>query len=418
MAWLHVFFARPGCTLFFTLYLGCGGIGTDMGMGWNGRGVRAVAVGLVAGCAGWIRAGLTGAMLTCARLMGAGLVSACLIGAGVVGAGTVAAAQEPPSIVGSSPLGGLAGATGWINSAPLTARELRGKVVLVDFWTYSCINCLRSLPYVEAWAQKYKDSGLVVIGVHTPEFDFEKQPANVQKAVTKFGITYPVALDSDEKIWDAFDNQYWPAHYFIDAKGKVRYEHFGEGDYDKSEQWIQELLAERNAKPMPAKMVSVHAQGVLAAADMNDVRSAETYVGYERAEGFASAGGIARDAEKDYAAPAEPGLNQWGLAGRWVDHGQIAELKAAGGRIVYHFHARDLHLVLETAAGRTVRFRVTIDGHAPGADHGVDTDAAGNGVVKDHRLYQLVRQKGAVSDHVFAIEFEDAGVQAFAFTFG
>jgi thiol-disulfide isomerase/thioredoxin len=299
--------------------------------------VRAVALALVAGCAG-------------------------LVTTSLMGAGTAAKAQEPPSIVGSSPLGGLAGATGWINSQPLTARELKGKVVLVDFWTYSCINCLRSVPYIEAWAQKYKDSGLVVIGVHTPEFDFEKELPNVQKAVTKFGITYPVALDSEQKIWDAFDNQYWPAHYFIDAKGKVRYEHFGEGDYDKSEQWIQQLLAERNARPMAAKMVSVRAQGVLAAADMNDVRSPETYVGYARAEGFASAGGLARDAEKTYAAPTAPALNQWGLAGRWVDGEQIAELKAAGGRIVYRFHARDLHLVLGTATGRAVRFRVTIDG--------------------------------------------------------
>ena len=332
---------------------------------------------------------------------------------------TFARAQEPPSIVGSSPLYGLSGATGWINSTPLTAKQLKGKVVLVDFWTYSCINCLRALPYIEAWAQKYKDSGLVVIGVHTPEFDFEKELPNVQKAVQKFGITYPIALDSNRSIWDAFHNEYWPAHYFIDAKGKVRFEHFGEGNYDESEHWIQELLQERAGKPMSAGAVSVHAQGVEAEADMRDVRSPETYIGYARAEHFASPGGIKQNAEKIYTAPAQPRLNEWGLDGKWVDHQQIAVLRSAGGKIVFHFHARDLHLVLgPTADGKPVRFRVTIDGQAPGDNHGVDTDAQGNGVVTDHRLYQLVRQTGAVTDHVFAIEFEDPGVQAFSFTFG
>jgi thiol-disulfide isomerase/thioredoxin len=336
-----------------------------------------------------------------------------------IAGGTAAKAQEPPSIVGSSPLYGLSGATGWINSPPLTAKELKGKVVLVDFWTYSCINCLRSLPYMEAWAQKYKDSGLVVIGVHTPEFDFEKELPNVQKAVQKFGLTYPIALDSNRAIWDAFHNEYWPAHYFIDAKGKVRFEHFGEGNYDQSEHWIQQLLQERAANPMPAGTVDIHAQGVEAASDANDVRSPETYIGYARAGHFASPGGIKEDSAKNYAAPAQPRLNEWGLAGEWVDHQQVAVLKSAGGKIVFHFHARDLHLVLgPTADGKPVRFRVTIDGEAPGENHGVDTDAQGNGVVTDHRLYQLVRQKGAVTDHIFAIEFEDPGVQAFSFTFG
>ena len=328
-------------------------------------------------------------------------------------------AQDPPSIVGSSPLPGLSGATGWINSPPLTARQLRGKVVLVDFWTYSCINCLRAVPYVRAWAEKYKDSGLVVIGVHTPEFDFEGQKPNVQKAIQKFGITYPVALDSNHAIWNAFHNEYWPAHYFIDAKGKVRYEHFGEGDYDQSERWIQELLKEANAKRMPASTVSVHGQGVEAASDTSDVRSPETYIGYARAAHFASPGGIKADVAHLYTAPNHPGLNEWGLAGEWVDHGQVAVLKSAGGKIVFHFHARDLHLVLgPTTGGKPVRFRVTIDGQSPGANHGVDTDAQGNGIVTDHRLYQLVRQKGPVTDHIFAIEFQEPGVQAFSFTFG
>jgi hypothetical protein len=269
------------------------------------------------------------------------------------------------------------------------------------------------------WAQKYKDSGLVVICVHTPEFDFEKELPNVQKAVQKFGITYPIALDSNRSIWDAFHNEYWPAHYFIDAKGKVRFEHFGEDNYDESEHWIQQLLQERDGKPLSTDAVNVHAQGVEAAADMNDVRSPETYIGYARAEHFASPGGIRQDAEKNYTGPTQPTLNQWGLDGKWVDHEQIAVLKSTGGKIVFHFHARDLHLVLgPTADGKPVHFRVTIDGEAPGDNRGVDKDAQGNGVVTDHRLYQLVRQNGTVTDLVFAIEFEDLGVQAFSFTFG
>ena len=328
-------------------------------------------------------------------------------------------AQEPPSIIGSSPLSGLSGATGWINSRPLTAKQLKGKVVLVDFWTYSCINCIRAVPYIRAWADKYKDSGLVVIGVHTPEFDFEGQLPNVQKAVQKFGITYPVALDSDHAIWNAFHNQYWPAHYFIDAKGKVRYEHFGEGAYDQSERWIQELLKEANAKPMPATAVSVRGEGIEAAADISDVRSPETYIGYSRAEHFSSPGGFDFDNEKLYAAPVHPSLNEWALEGKWTDHLQKAVLDSANGKIVFHFHARDLHLVLGPGIdSKPVRFRVTIDGLAPGENHGVDTDAQGNGIVTGYRLYQLVRLKGAVADHIFTIEFLDLGVQAFSFTFG
>ncbi len=331
----------------------------------------------------------------------------------------VASAQQQPSIIGDTPLYGLSDATGWINSTPLTAKQLKGKVVLVDFWAYSCINCLRSLPYIEAWAQKYKDSGLVVIGVHTPEFDFEKQLPNVQKAVKKFGVTYPIALDSNYGIWNAFHNQYWPAHYFIDAKGKVRYTHFGEGEYAQSERWIQQLLQEANAKPMVAGSVSVQAQGIEAAADLSDVRSPETYIGYSRAEHFASPGGIKPDSEHVYTAPEHPGFNEWGLAGKWVDQKQVAVLRSPGGKIVFHFGARDLHLVLgPTADGKPVHFRVTIDGEAPGENHGVDIDAQGNGVVTDHRLYQLVRQKGDIKDHIFTIEFQDAGVQAFSFTFG
>jgi len=317
-------------------------------------------------------------------------------------------------------LAGLSGATEWINSPPLTADQLKGKVVLVDFWTYSCVNCLRTLPYVKAWAQKYKDSGLVVIGVHTPEFPFEKDPSNVQKAVHDLGVTYPVAMDNNNKIWNAFSNEYWPAHYFIDVNGKVRYHHFGEGGYDESERWIQELLKERNAQqPLPGGIVSVQAQGAEAAPDMDQVLSPETYVGYERAQHFASPGGLNQGDPQLYSIPAQLELNQWALAGKWIDQGQIAILSSATGSIAYRFHARDLHLVLGPSAdGKPVRFRVTIDGKAPGQNRGVDTNSNGEGIVTENRLYQLIRQKGAITDHTFTIEFLDPGVQAFAFTFG
>jgi thiol-disulfide isomerase/thioredoxin len=358
--------------------------------------------------------------ITCWKKTRLSIVAAIVVvlGGAVIGSTSIEA-QEPPSIVGSFPLSGLTGATGWINSAPLTAKQLKGRVILVDFWDYSCINCIRAIPYVRAWTEKYKDSGFVVIGVHTPEFEIEKQLPNVQKAVNKFGITYPVALDNNYAIWNAFHNQAWPAHYFIDSKGKVRYEHFGEGEYDQSERWIQELLKESNAKTMPAGTVGVQGQGVQAAADVNDIRSPETYIGYARAEHFVSSGGIKRDAEQLYTEPAHLRLNDWGLAGKWLDHQQVAVLGSAGGKIIFRFQARDLHLVLGPRLdGKPVHFRVTIDGQAPGANHGVDTDAQGNGVVTEHRLYQLVRQKGIIADHTFVIEFQEPGVQAFSFTFG
>jgi len=353
--------------------------------------------------------------VSCWRKLAVAAVVAVLLSCGIL----AAKAQEPPSIVGSSPLYGLSGATGWINSPPVTAKQLKGKVVLVDFWTYSCINCLRAVPYVRAWAEKYRDSGLVVIGVHTPEFDFEKQQPNVQRAVEKFAIPYPIALDSNHAIWDAFHNEFWPAHYFIDATGKVRFEHFGEGDYDQSERWIQQLLKEAHATSMPTSAAPVHGQGVQAAADPANVRSPETYLGYTRASSFASTSGIKPDADQLYTQPSTLRLNQWALAGRWADHAQFAVLNSASGKITFRFHARDLHLVLGPATGgKAIRFRVTIDGHTPADSHGVDTDAEGNGVVTDYRLYQLVRLKGPVTDHTFVIEFLDPGVQAFAFTFG
>jgi cytochrome c biogenesis protein CcdA/thiol-disulfide isomerase/thioredoxin len=313
----------------------------------------------------------------------------------------------------------LAGAVAWLNSPPLSADALKGKVVLIDFWTYSCINCLRAIPYVKGWAQKYKDQGLVVIGVHAPEFAFEKDADNVHKAVADLKIQYPVAIDSNYAIWRAFDNQYWPAHYFIDAQGRIRHHHFGEGDYEGSEQVIQQLLAEAGRTDVAGGHVSVNAAGAEAAADMNDIGSPETYVGYDRAENFASAGGEARDARHSYATPASLRLNAWGLSGDWTVGAERATLNRAGGGVVYRFHARDLHLVLgPTSAGSPVRFRVTIDGAAPGNNHGADADANGDGIVTGQRLYQLLRQTGPIDDRTFEVRFLDAGVSVYAFTFG
>ncbi len=329
----------------------------------------------------------------------------------------MAAAGDTDGVPNSLPE--LTGATAWINSPPLTAESLRGKVVVVDFWTYSCINCLRSLPTIQAWYGKYKDSGLVVIGVHTPEFPFEKDEGNVRKAVHELGINYPVAMDNDYRIWRALHNSFWPAHYFIDATGRVRFHHFGEGNYEESESWIRKLLEERNHVAPPSVAAQVSAAGAEAAPDAENVQSPETYIGYIRAQNFASPGGFEEDDAKLYRAPVRLKLNEWALSGRWKDEGQIATLLAASGGITYRFHARDLHLVLGPAGdGKPVRFRITVDGKPPGADHGEDCDAEGLGTVSESRLYQLIRQKSGVQDRTFRIEFLDAGVQAFAFTFG
>jgi thiol-disulfide isomerase/thioredoxin len=312
----------------------------------------------------------------------------------------------------------LAGAVAWLNSPPLTREGLKGKVVLVDFWTYSCINCLRSIPYVRAWAEKYKDQGLVVIGVHAPEFAFEKNIDNVRRAVSDLKIGYAVAIDNDYAIWRAFNNEYWPAHYFIDAKGQIRHHHFGEGNYDESERAIQQLLAESGRAGLPPSLVSVDGAGAQDPADMADVQSPETYVGYARAANFISPGGQVQDSAHVYAA-GMPLLNQWALTGNWTIGGERAVLDAAGGSIVYRFHPRDLHLVLGPAPdGKPIRFQVTIDGKAPDGSHGADVDAAGGGVVDGQRLYQLVRQSGPIGDRNFEIRFLDPGVRAYAFTFG
>jgi cytochrome c biogenesis protein CcdA/thiol-disulfide isomerase/thioredoxin len=312
----------------------------------------------------------------------------------------------------------LAGAQEWLNSSPLSLEALKGKVVLVDFWTYSCINCLRSIPYIRAWAEKYRDHGLVVIGVHAPEFAFERNVANVRNAVATLKIGYPVAIDNEYKIWRSFENEYWPAHYFIDGNGKVRHHHFGEGDYDESEEIIQKMLKDAGNKNVPTGLVAVNASGAEAAADASDVRSPETYVGYDRGEHFVSPGGVVSDKDQAYAA-GEPQLNEWSLSGNWTVESERAQLDEKDGSIVYRFHARDLHLVLGPATeGSQIHFRITIDGKPPGDAHGMDTDAEGNGVVTTQRLYQLVRAPGAVADHTFEIRFLDPGVQAYAFTFG
>ena len=314
---------------------------------------------------------------------------------------------------------GFDGATGWLNSAPLNAEQLRGKVVLVNFWTYSCINCIRTLPHVRAWAEKYKDQGLVVVGVHTPEFAFEKKVENIKQAITRFGITYPVAVDNDFRIWRAFRNSYWPALYFVDAQGRVRHSQFGEGGEARSERVIQDLLTEaaghRGASEKP---VTPQAPGAQAPADLANIRSGETYLGYLKAEGYASAERVAADRPQDYSVRMLR-LNQWGLFGTWTVGGESAGVEKAGGGIAYRFSARDLHLVLGPGpGGKPVRFKVTIDGAAPGADHGADIDAQGNGTVSETRLYQLVRQAGDVRERLFEIRFLDPGAEAYAFTFG
>ncbi|MEO6224441.1 MAG: cytochrome c biogenesis protein DipZ [Sphingomicrobium sp.] len=305
----------------------------------------------------------------------------------------------------------------WFNSAPLTREQLKGKVVLIDFWTYSCINCLRSLPYLKAWDAKYRKDGLVIIGVHAPEFAFEREPANVAKAIRDLGIRYPVALDNRYQLWSALKNNYWPAHYFVDAEGRVRFHHFGEGEYVMSERVIRQLLAEAGHAPRDVAMAQADAKGAEAAAALGEVKSPETYIGYARADRFVSPGGLPHDSAKNYAA-APLALNQWAIEGRWLDHRQSAVALAAGTKISFRFHARDLHLVLGSTTGKPVRFRISLDGGPPGANAGADAAPDGSGSVSGQRLYQLVRQKGAVLDRTFTITFLDPGVEAFSFTFG
>ena len=326
-----------------------------------------------------------------------------------------AAVQLP--VEGSMP--SLDGATGWLNSPPLTVAGLRGRVVLVQFWTYTCINWLRTLPYVRAWAEKYQDQGLVIIGVHTPEFDVEHDLDNVRRAVTDLRVDYPVAVDNNYAIWSAFDNHYWPALYFVDAQGQIRHHQFGEGEYEQSEMILQQLLSEAGSGGIGQDLVSVEPGGVEAAADWASLWSPENYLGYQRTENFASSNGAVLDTPQVYAVPERLRLNHWALAGDWTVKPEAIVLNQAEGRILYRFHARDLHLVMgPPGRGTPVRFRVLLDGQPPGAAHGADVDDQGNGTVREPRLYQLVRQPGPITDRTFEITFLDPGVQAYAFTFG
>jgi thiol-disulfide isomerase/thioredoxin len=316
-------------------------------------------------------------------------------------------------------LASLSRADEWLNSPALTPEALRGKVVLINFWTYTCINWRRQLPYVRAWQEKYKDQGLVVIGVHAPEFEFEKDPANVRWAVGDMKIDYPVALDSNHAIWRAFENQAWPALYFIDAQGRIRHQVFGEGSYEQSELLIQTLLREAGAANVSREPVAVEGRGHAAAPDWTNLKSPENYVGFARTENFASPGGLMRDKSHTYQAPARLNLNQWSLSGDWTARKDAVALNASGGSIRYRFHARDLHLVMGPAArGSSVRFRVLIDGQPPASAGSVDVDAQGYGTVTEQRMYTLIRQGGAIADHQFEIEFFGAGAEVFAFAFG
>ncbi len=338
---------------------------------------------------------------------------------GIVGPMTSAAVHLP--VEGDMP--SLNGANEWLNSPPMTSAGLRGKVVLVNFWTYTCINWLRTFPYVRAWAEKYQNYGLVMVGVHTPEFTIERDVDNVRQALKDRRIDYPIAIDNDYAIWGAFNNHYWPALYFVDAQGHIRHHQWGEGDYERSEMVIQQLLSEAGMGGFDPELVAGNAQveaaGAEAAADWKSLQSPETYVGYERAENFASPGRAVIDQAHDYSAPPQLGLNEWSLSGNWMVGRQAVLLNKANGRVAYCFHARDVHLVMgPVMKGASVRFRVLIDGQPPDAAHGSDIDTQGNGTATEQRLYQLIRQSKHIVDRLFEIEFLDPGAEVFAFTFG
>jgi thiol-disulfide isomerase/thioredoxin len=351
------------------------------------------------------------------RLIGG---AAATIAAAALGVGCVRAQSSAPQpLPGEGRMPPLDGATEWLNSAPLSGADLRGRIVLVQFWTYTCINWRRTLPHVRAWAEKYTDHGLVVIGVHTPEFGFEHDLDNVRWALKDMRVDYPVAVDNDHAIWDRFANQYWPALYFVDADGRIRRHYFGEGAFEESERVIQQLLNEAGATGVDADLVTADARGAEVAAEWNDLESPEQYLGFARTERFASSGGALRGSSRVYDAPAQLKVNQWALAGNWTFDNEAVVLDEVNGRIAYQFHARDLHLVMGPVARRTsIPFRVRIDGQAPTAAHGFDVDDQGNGTLAEQRLYQLIRQPLPVAERRFEIEFLDSGVGAYAFTFG
>jgi thiol-disulfide isomerase/thioredoxin len=316
-------------------------------------------------------------------------------------------------------LPGFDGATGWLNSSPLSPAGLRGKVVLVDFWTYTCINWLRTLGYVRAWAEKYENHGLVTVGVHTPEFPFERDVDNVREAAKEMKVGYPIALDSDYAIWRAFSNRYWPAVYIADAQGRIRHHQFGEGGYEECERIVQRLLREAGGDGIRDDLVSLSAEGFEVQADWTNLESPETYLGHEQAQNFASPGGAKLDELGDYVAPDALKLNQWALSGDWTVESRASVLNEAGGRIAFRFHARDVHLVMSPGARTTsVPFRVLIDGEPPGDAHGLDIDEQGRGMLSQQRLYQLIRERGSITDRTLEITFLGPGVEAYAFTFG
>ena len=313
----------------------------------------------------------------------------------------------------------LDGATAWLNSEPLTPDDLRGHVVAYDFWTYTCVNWLRTLPYLRAWDDRYREHGLIVVGIHTPEFVFERELDNVREAVGVDRIDYPVALDSDYAIWEAFDNHYWPALYLADATGAIRHHQFGEGEYERTEAVIQQLLREAGYSGMGNNAVQVEPLGSEVAADWDNLRSQESYLGRDQAQGFVSESKPTVGKTAHYAAPLSLRLNQWALSGDWTVNPGDVVLDKSNGRIVYRFHARDLHLVMGPPAhGAAVRFRVLLDGQPPADAHGADVDQQGNGTATEQRMYQLIRQTKPIADRVFEIEFLDPGVEAYVFTFG
>jgi len=313
----------------------------------------------------------------------------------------------------------LAGATGWLNSPPLTPSELLGKVVLIDFWTYTCINWRRTLPYLKAWQKRYGPSGLILIGVHTPEFSFEHDLDNVRQQTREIGVDYPSAIDSDFAVWRAFRNQFWPALYVFDAQGRLRHHQFGEGGYAETDAIIQKLLGEAGRQDVDPRPTQVTAGGYELAANWDNVRSAETYLGEAQTEGFASPGGLHTGEPRAYSSPERLSLNDWALSGTWTIDSERVRLDRAAGRIAYRFHARDVNLIMgPSRRGGAVRFRVLLDGKAPGSAHGLDVDESGNGTAKEQRMYQLIRQQGPIVDRRFEIEFLDPGAEAFDFTFG
>jgi thiol-disulfide isomerase/thioredoxin len=319
----------------------------------------------------------------------------------------------------ASKLPGFDGATGWLNSEPLTAADLRGKVVLVDFWTYTCINWLRTLGYVRAWAERYADQGLVVVGVHTPEFPFEQDVDNVRQASKDLRVGYPIALDSDYAVWRAFANNYWPAVYIADSEGRIRHHQFGEGAYEECERVIQGLLREAGGDGIGDDLVSVADDGFEAQADWANLESPETYLGYEQAQNFASADGAEFDEPSTFAVPDPLARNQWALSGEWTIGPGASVLNGTEGRLAFRFHARDVNLVMGPPSKDTsVPFRVLVDGEAPGDAHGLDVDEQGNGALTQQRLYQLVREPGSITDRTFEITFQAPGAEAYCFTFG